>query len=163
MKLEYTVADYEALKPVLFDSTGKLCTTGLFEETKYPSVKMKSPFKLSDWHKVYMAHSDVTEYGPAMELLGNWGHWMALRKNQTLGKIFDEWKLEVEIKIRSENVAVLMSHAKSPGGTAAAKWLAEAGFNPRDLRLRKSREMEEKIKEGMISRIENDYKRLMEP
>jgi hypothetical protein len=154
------ISKYTSLKPVLFDSTGRALTVGLFKELGNKSSK--APFVLDDWHKVYLNACDPTEYRAAMELLGSWNHWLLLRRNETMATIFDEWKVEVEVKIRSEAVINMIKQSTSQSGTAAAKWLAESGFNPKDLRLKKSREAEDKIKSRMADRVEEDFNRLME-
>ncbi len=154
---------YDSLKPVLFDSTGKMKTTGLFEETKFASNKTPAPFKLSDWHETYIAILDPTEYTQALEILGSWEHWQALRGNETLAKHFDNWKVEVEIKIRAEAVRNLIVQSKTPSGSTAAKWLAEAGFNPKDMRFKKSRDTEDRIRREMQEQVESDFERLTTP
>lgn len=154
--------EYNKLKPLLFDTTGRALTVGLFKETANKGSIIKPPFSLEEWHKIYLTASDPTEYQAALSLIGSWNHWLALRKNETLAAIFDEWRVEVEVKIRSEAVVNMIKQANTASGTAAAKWLAESGFNPRDLRLRKSRETEDAIKSRMASRVEEDFNRLME-
>lgn len=155
-------ANYESLKPVLFDSQGKTLTTGLFKETKFPNVKNPAPFSLKDWHDIYVGCNDPTEYQQAMLLLGSWSHWLRLRENQTLAAIFDEWQMEVEVRMRSEAVVSMVSHSKRDGGTAASRWLAEAGFNPKDMRNKKNKDREKLIQDRMASRVEEDYARLTE-
>lgn len=157
--------DYDANKAILTDSTGKMLTTGLFEETirKHGSAA-PAPFKLSDWRKTYIRVADPTEYATAMELIGSWEHWLALRANPVLAAHFNEWLQEVEIKLRSSGVKELMKVAGrtgSPGAAAAARWLAEGGFiEDRRLRTKDGRKREEEVKKQVQDRTAADAARL---
>ena len=112
----------------LRDSQGKMLTIGLFKETAQPGNKMPAPFSLAELKNVYIEMSDPTEYLPAMALTGDWQHWQAIRNHHKLKHIFDFWAQELEMKLKSEAVRTMISQSMQPGGTAAAKWLAEKGY-----------------------------------
>jgi hypothetical protein len=108
----------------LRDITGRRLTTGLFFDLGGKSAV----FHLEDWYALYVGTSDPTEYKAAKLLIGEWEYWLQLRKNPVLAKIFDQWKAEVEIKIKSAAVENIVMQAATDKGTAAARWLAEAGY-----------------------------------
>lgn len=157
--------DYETNKAKLVDATGQMLTTGLFEETQRKHGSSAPPvFKLSEWRKVYVEIADPTEYTAAMELIGSWEHWLALRANPILSRIFDEWLQEVEVKLRSLGVRELMKVAAktgSPGASAAARWLAEGGYvEDKRMRTKEGRKREEQVKQGVKDRTAADAARL---
>jgi hypothetical protein len=63
-----------------------------------------------------------------MELLGDWEHWLEVRNHALIKPHVDKWQAELAVKLRSEAIMQMKQHAKQPGGTAAAKWLAEKGY-----------------------------------
>jgi hypothetical protein len=142
--------DYEANKAKLFDSTGRALTTGLFDGV----------FDKEEWHRLYVEAADPTEYDAAMVLIGNWEHWQVLRKSKTLAELFDKWRMEVEVKLRSEAIKSMVRHSKQMNGAAAAKWLAEAGFVERDKRTKKGKEEEKQIGASVSSQVQEDAERL---
>jgi hypothetical protein len=108
----------------LRDITGRRLTTGLF----FDLGGKNAVFHLEDWYDMYIAVSDPTEYKAAKLLIGEWDYWLQLRKNPVLAKIFDQWRAEVEVQIKSVAVANIVMQAATDKGTAAARWLAEAGY-----------------------------------
>lgn len=148
-------ANYGALKPVLFDKMGRVLTLGLFKETA-TSATLAAPYTLEEWKQVYLDCNDPTEYTPAMVLVGDWGHWLAIRSHKKIGAIFDGWKSEVEVKVRAEAVLEMVTQSKQPNGTTAAKWLAEGSWDPKNLRGKTSKEKEKAVKDAMTLRLEED-------
>lgn len=152
--------DYEANRHLFISVDHKRLTVGLFKETVAPNTRGVPPFSLADWRKVYVKHADPTEYLPAMELIGDWGHWQLVRNHPRIKPIMDEWQREVEVKLRSEAVRDMMRHAKKDGGSTAAKWIAEGGFAKRDMRKKDDKAIEEKIKEEIADHVADDAARL---
>lgn len=152
--------DYEKNKALVTDSKGQRLTVGLFEELSRDDVTAKPAFLLSDWRKKYVELSDPTGYQAAMELLGDWDHWQLLCENKRFAEHLAKWNLEVEAKLRSAGVVQLMKQSKGPQGTAAARWLAEAGFVERDKRKKKDKAEEEAMSKEVKTRTNDDAKRL---
>jgi len=116
---------FKGVKPAqLRDSTGRRLTTGLFHDFGGSAPV----FHLEDWYAIYIAAADPTEYKAAKILIGDWDFWLQLRKNSFLAKIFDTWQTEVEIKLKGNAIENIVMQAATDKGTAAARWLAEAGF-----------------------------------
>lgn len=116
--------DYEANKFKLLSSSGQRLTVGLFEELSRDDVKASPVFKLSDWRKKYVELADPTGYDAAMELIGDWEHWLLLCEAPAFAKELVRWNAEVEQKLRAEAIRNLRKQSKLPTGTAAAKVLA---------------------------------------
>lgn len=120
--------DYEANRSIMVDSTGRRLSSGLFKDL---SGDPNAPFDTKTWRKVYVRIADPTEYKAAMELLGDWEHWKFLRANPVVAKMLDDWKAEVETKLKSEAIKNMKDLAKTDKGAAAARWLAEGSFAPK--------------------------------
>lgn len=109
-----------------FDAQGRLLACGLFKETAKAPKYVK--WSVDDWKKVYLELSDVTEYLPAMALVGDWTVWSRIRNEERLKPYFDMWREEVETKLKMHAIENLKKLAETPAGTAAAKWLAEGQY-----------------------------------
>ena len=118
----------------------------------YPSLKL-----------IYMEFLDTTEYEFAMAVFGSWKAWQKISNNQDIKAFVDDWRMEMEIKIRSKAIKSLLKTATSEGskGTAAAKYIAEKGWEKTRGRPNKDEvEREKKIHAGMVDDISEDAKRL---
>lgn len=142
------------------DNMNRPVVMGLFKEHARPDAVFKPIYTIPEWKEVYMKHSDVTEYGPAMELLGEWEHWILVREHPIMKKIIDEWQLEVEVKLRSEAVKQMMKHAKGQQGAAAAKWIAEGGYKPKEARTKLNKRQEDSIRSAVDKQVSADVVRL---
>jgi hypothetical protein len=78
------------------------------------------------WHDIYVSLRDPSEYKPAMQLAGSWDKWKKVRAKHE--ELINSWAEEVDAILSSEAIEVMKEHAKQPGGTAAAKWLAEKSY-----------------------------------
>lgn len=145
--------DYAANKAKLCDVMGRRLTTGLFEEIQRDATASPAVFKLSDWKAEYVAICDPTGYRAAMALIGDWDHWRQLVSNPVFKAHLDEWKEEVETKLKSKAIEALEKQAGSPMGTSAAKYLAEKGY------AKKERKQKETLPEG-VDRASADAKRI---
>ncbi len=152
--------DYEANKYLLHAANGNKLTTSLFEELVRDDSTVKPVFKLADWKKVYVDAGDPTGYEAAMELIGDWDHWLALMESPAFKAHVDRWNLEIEVRMRSNAVKQLIKQSRLPTGTAAAKWLAEAGFVERDKRKKKDKQDDDAAARAARSKVSEDAKRL---
>lgn len=118
----------------------------------YPSIK-----------KLYLEIADPTEYRFVEACFLNWRHWLRLCENVLIREHIDEWRSELEIKLRSEAVRQAIDHAKN-GTFQAARWLADRGWtNPGAGRPSKSDiEREKQIKAKISEEFENDNIRLFQ-
>ena len=94
----------------------------LYNNKSYPSLK-----------KLYLDMSDPNEYEFATTYLLGWDHWQRICNNKVLSKHINNWRYELELKLRSEAVKLIRSKAKSESGINAAKWLAEKGWDKKEV------------------------------
>jgi len=85
--------------------------------TVYPSLK-----------KLYLEMQDPTEYDFANKYLLGWSHWKRLNANKELEPYFEQWREELEIKLRAQGVREMIDQAKSGTSFQASKWKAEKGW-----------------------------------
>ncbi len=111
--------------------------------------------------RLYLTIADPTEYEFATTYLLGWKHWLRLCENKAVRSHIDEWRVELEVKLRSKGVKAAMSQAAS-GNYAAAKWMADRGWDTRG-KGRPSKdeiEHEKKVQAGMANEYEADIIRL---
>ena len=129
-------------KSKFLDSSGKPLTQALFIEARYD--EKFAVYSLKDYDheykgvvypslkKLYMEMEDVTEYEFATKYLLGWQHWKHLNNNNLLGPAFEDWREELELKVRSQAIRdIISSSAQESGGFQAAKWLADKGWDKR--------------------------------
>lgn len=109
LEVGYTDEAIYTLKEVDHEYNGKT----------YPSLK-----------RLYLEAADPTEYVFATTHLMGWKHWQRICENKLLRKHIDEWREELEVKLRSEAVRQAIAHAAS-GTFQAAKWVADRGWATR--------------------------------
>ena len=122
----------------------------------YPSAKA-----------IYMECSDPSEYRAAMAIVGSWQHWLVLRKNPEIAVAIDEWREELEVKLRSEALTSVRNISQKEDGSAlnAAKYIAEYAWTRSGKRGRPTSDEvnKEKRKEAAIlSQLERDAERMKE-
>lgn len=152
--------NYKENKDKFVTPAGRRITSGLFFELAREETDCIPHFHLSDWHDVYIASNDPTEYKAAMTLIGDWEHWVFLRTSRGMRDIVDGWARELEIKLRSAAISSMIKVSVTEKGQASAKWLAEAGFKMVDKRKKGAKEEEEFVKKEVEGRVADDMKRL---
>ena len=81
--------------------------------------------------RLYLEHEDPVEYDFACTHMLGWQHWQRIVRNKILSKHIEEWREELELKIRSQNVREIQDLATGEKGFQAAKWLADKGWDKR--------------------------------
>ena len=124
-------------KQDLVDSSGKPLTQGLFLEIGYGESAVYT-LKDNDHEyggkllpsikKIYLEMEDVTEYDFANRYFLGWGHWQRICNNKVLRKHIDEWRAELELKLRSRAAKLMVQQAEG-GSYQAVKWLADRGWD----------------------------------
>lgn len=134
---------YVVDKNLLIDTMGRPLTQSLFLEVGYNTQFAIYTLKDNDFHykgkdypslkRLFLEHEDPTEYDFANTYLLGWNHWKRLNDNKMLQDHFEEWRQELELKIRSQAVRDVMSicSENSQGSFQAAKWLADKGWDKR--------------------------------
>jgi hypothetical protein len=152
------------------DSAGKPMTQSLFLEIGYTeqavyTLKDQDYLYEGKWYpslkKLYLQTEDPTEYEFATLYLLNWRHWQRLCENKVLRKHIDEWRDELEVKLRSKGVKEVMRSALA-GNYQAAKFLADRGWDTRGAGRPSKAEVEheKKIQAAMSDEYSADVVRL---
>lgn len=151
--------DYSTIKDRVIDAYGRRVVLSLFSE--FVRTDFKALWSLhTDWKPVYLDAADPTEYESAMRLIGDYDHWLLIRNHPRIKPTIDKWAKEVEVKLRSQMIMQMASHAKKPNGAAAAKWLAEGAFMKRVLKNKVDKEEEAEMAEEIANRVSDDMERL---
>lgn len=91
-------------------------------------------YDISNFHKTFVAIGDMTEYKAALKLVGSWQEWERLKRDwATFRSYIQEWKDELEVKLRSDAVEKIieLSSGEDSKALQAAKFLSESGWNKR--------------------------------
>jgi len=128
-------------KSKLRDSRGRPLTQSLFLEVGYNTEFAVYTLKDDDHEyegkvypslkKLYLAHEDPTEYDFACTYLLGWQHWQRIVRNRVFSKTIEEWREELELKVRSQAVREILVQSASDKGFQAAKWIADKGWDKR--------------------------------
>ena len=123
---------------------------------------------LDEWREVFVNSCDPTEYTAAIQLAGTWAEWQRFKKEWAGFReiILPEWKVELEIKMRSDAIKTVITDATSSSKSAAssAKWVAEGKFDNRPVGRPGSKRLEHeaKVNDALAREIEEDIKRVEE-
>lgn len=154
------------------DVGGRMITQGLFLEIGYTD---NAYYTLDDEDKtyegrvypslkrLYLEHEDVGEYDFAKTYLLNWRHWQRLCANKVLAKHIEEWREELEVKLRSDAIyTIIQLSSEEKGGFQAAKWIADRGWDVRSVGRPKkdTSEMDKKLEERLHDEYSADIVRL---
>ena len=130
----------EELSELLKDKMGRFRSKSLFVETAhpdYPSIFTLKPYDHKghiSLYRKYMEIADPTEYEVARQCLGSWKHWKNLTNAGWFKAYLDEWRKELDNRIKAESAKIAQELAKSSKSDAtrfqAAKWLADRGYDP---------------------------------
>ena len=155
------------------DDTGKWLTRAVFWETRHAIYPPSFTLKNYDLEKdgvvypslknIFLTYADPTEYSFAVEVLGGWEHWHSMQKSYELSPIFQSWREELEVMLRSEALKAMRRSAIEDGskGVAAAKYLAEKGCEK--TRGRPSKDelaREERVRSNIKAELDEDAERL---
>jgi hypothetical protein len=150
-------------KTLMQDSMGKYLIQALFLESYYEERAVYS-LKEKDhvWNgktfpslrRLYIESYDPTEYLFAEEHLGGWKHWQRLLASKPIRAHIEEWREELEFKIRADAVKAMMESAKA-GNYQASKWLADRGWATRGAGRPSKAEIEGS--KAVQTRLDNEY------
>lgn len=164
-------------KSRFLDVMGRPLTQSLFlelgysENAVYTLKEYDYPYKGKHYpslKRLFLLEEDPTEYSFAEKHLLGWQHWKRLCENKAIAKHIEEWREELELKIRSQAVRDMMNMCASESGNySAAKFLADRGWEkraagrPSKAEKDKHLRIEEKIEEEFAADVKRlaDYKR----
>jgi hypothetical protein len=115
----------------------------------YPSLK-----------RLYLEMEDPTEYEFATTYLLGWKHWNRLCENAIIRRHIDEWRIELELKLRAQGIRMMLDQAED--NQQAAKWLAEGAWAKRGAGRPKKEELarERSVQEALEEEFSADIVRL---
>lgn len=90
----------------------------MYKGVLYPSLK-----------RLYLEMEDIGEYEFATTYLLGWQHWQRMCANKQISKHIEEWRYELELKLRSRSIKEIFLKSKTEAGINAAKWIAEKGWD----------------------------------
>jgi hypothetical protein len=150
-------------KAALVDTSGRPVTQSLFLEIGYSDMAVFT-LKDADYEynnkyyfslkRLYLLEADPTEYEFANKYLLGWRHWKRLCENKQIRKHIDEWREELEMKLRCQGVKSLLLAANS-GNYQAAKWVSDRGWEARGAGRPSKEDVERERK--FQARVEEDY------
>lgn len=115
---------------------------------------------------------DPTEYVFANLYFENWGHWTDLCSSEWFKPYIARWRNELEVKIRSRSLALLLEQALGASREAVQvnKWIVEGGYGSKPKggstgRGRPSKEdiaKEAQRQAGQAQRLDEDYLRIVQ-
>ena len=153
----------ENKQSLMLDSMGKMRTQSLFLELGYGD---EAVFTLKDedhelngkkyvsLKRLYLETEDPTEYVFAKNHLLGWKHWQRMCENKIIAKHIQEWREELEVKLRSQAILDAIQEARK-GHFQAAKWVADRGWSTRGAGRPTKAEVEHERK--VQARIDNEY------
>ena len=151
-------------KSKLQDTMGRPLTQSLFLELGYKTEFAIYTLKDDDYtyegkvypslKRLYLEEKDPTEYTFACSNLLGWKHWLRLCANKIILKHIEEWREELEVKLRSEGIKKAFLSAEG-GSFQAAKWLADRGWEARGAGRPSKEAVERETK--MQARVKDDF------
>ncbi len=97
---------------------------------------------------------DVTEYEFANKYFLGWSHWQRICNNKVLRKYIDDWRIELDLKLRARATKLMIAQA-STGSYQAVKWLANRGGDIKKTG-RPTKEYIESEKK-LMAKVESEY------
>lgn len=155
----------------LKDSGGRPLTQSLFIENGYNTEFAVYTLKDEDHEykgvvypslkKLFLEMEDPTEYEFANTYLLGWQHWKRLNGNKLMTKHFEEWREELELRLRAQGIRAAIDQA-ADNNFQAAKYLAEKGWDKRQAGRPSKQEKlkEERMKKRMEDEFSADIKRM---
>lgn len=109
-------------------------------------------------HRLYMEIADPTEYEFAMQVFGSWKHWQLFTATKWFKPYLASWRMELEIKIRSDAIKQVIEKSRSEKGSNDAKWLAEKKWQIQRGRPTKEEvEWQRKVDAGLTEEVDEIY------
>lgn len=159
-------------KEQLQDTMGRPLTQSLFLELGYSEYSVYT-LKEHDYaykgknypslKRLYLKEEDVTEYEFATKHLLGWQHWKRLCENKQIRKHIDDWREELELKIRAQAIRDMQNLCASEGGNfSATKFLADRGWEKRGAGRpsKQDKEREDRLADRLSDEFSADIIRL---
>lgn len=138
------------------NSRGMFLTTSLFIDHNYDYELSVYTWGDSDFSnskgsfpslkRLYLDMADVTEYEFATTYLDGWRHWKVLLNSPACRKHIDEWREELELKLRAQGLRKLIDLAQDEEKPSyqAAKYLADKEWTGKKTKAQQNKDNRQK-------------------
>lgn len=143
---------------------GKFLTESLILELKYDRERAVYTLKDQDHEdehgvypslkRLYLECNDPTEYDFANTYLLGLQHWIRLSNNKRMKPVVEEWRFEMEYKMRSMAAKEIIKQARK-GAWQASKWVVDRGWMERAAGRPSAEDVERETK--IQSRLADEY------
>lgn len=157
-------------------SNGKWKTISLFLEHHYDTTE--AIFTMKGEHfdykgkqylsprQLFVGLGDPTGYEFSQQYLDGWEHWKAFCASPRIRAFIEDWKEELEVKLRSKAITTVVadSESESRSSVASAKWLSDRGWVEKRAAGKPSKEevqRELKVATKIKDEHEDDWKRMI--
>lgn len=105
---------------------------------------------------------DPVEYDFANEYLLGWQHWKRLQANKLFTSMVEEWREELELKMRSSSLKSILDLAVERENFQAHKYIVEKAWDKRASGRppKKAQEREDRLLDAINNDYEEDIQRL---
>jgi len=174
-QLKEVVAAYKS-EHSMKDVMGNYLTLALFWETRHiPNEKKYPPlFTIKDREhvvkgveyvslkRIYMSYSHVPgmEYEFAEDMFDCWSQWKTIAEKSELSKLVQEWRDELDIRIKAVAMKTLLQQSKDNIVAARAILAGEHKGNKRGRPSKAEVEREKKLAAGVRDNLDEDMQRL---
>jgi len=133
---------------------GRWITSGLFKETA--QSKDYILWTIAEARSLYVETGDPTGYDFAVNHVGGWKHWLALKESPALSHHISQWEEELEAKVRSASLKNIIKLSEGDKGYQASKFLTDGGWKPKEIGrpTREKIEREVRIKSAMYNEFD---------
>jgi hypothetical protein len=150
-------------KALMLDTSGRPITQSMFLEVGYSDAAI---YTLKDQDhdykgkvypslkRLYLEEEDPTEYSFVTKYLLNWRQWQRLYDNKLLRPHIEDWREELELKLRSRATKEMIKKAEK-GNIQASKWLADRGWANRGAGRPSKEEVQNEKR--FQARVDKDY------
>lgn len=131
------------------------------ERAIYTFNKYREGFKI--FIEEYLKLNDPTEYKVANEMFGGWPHWEEISNSTKLKPYIEQARKELELKLKSEALQLVIADAGSSTQTAASsrKYLLDSLYKTeRKSQTTKSKAQTTAMEVFELDQIKHDLKRL---
>ena len=145
------------------DTGGRYYTQSLFLELGYQDAALYTlkdvdheynGVKYKSIKQFYLNMEDTTEYEFANTYFAGWNHWQKICANKAIREHIDEWRMELELKLRARAVKQMVILAET-GSFQASKWLADKGWDMRG--AGRPTKLEKEAHKAFNDRMNNEY------
>ena len=156
----------------LLDTQGRYRTKSLFKESQTPlypyyfTLKEEDDGKIKSLKGVYLSCADITEYKFAKQVFNSFNHWEVLLKAAPFRAEVENWRKELNLRLRSEaidNIRNIAAKANGQVALTASRYILDLTEDPANKVGRPKKDTtEEELRYRLrhTDEVNKDYERL---